>query len=275
MSGYSTQQVADLIGIKPTRVRHYVRRRLLQPARSTRGHYRFSFQDVVLLRTAKGMTDASISVRQTNRALHKLQNELNSASSLSAVRICAYGNAVVVREEDHVWEVESGQMTMDFDIQNLAADVAQIAQDGAGVGKPPEDLNSDEWYNLGLDLEEVDPRQAPDAYRQAVRLDPENADAHVNLGCLYQLDGDLRLARHHYQCALAVRGDHELANYNLGTIFDELDERQSAADFYQRAPSVPDAHYNLARIRELEGDELNAKRHLMHYRRLVQLEDLQ
>ena len=237
MSGYSTQQVADLIGIKPTRVRHYVRRRLLQPARSTRGHYRFSFQDVVLLRTAKGMTDASISVRQTNRALHKLQNELTSASSLSAVRICAYGNAVLVREEDHVWEVESGQMTMD--------------------------------------LEEVDPRQAPDAYRQAVRLDPENADAHVNLGCLYQLDGDLRLARHHYQCALAVRGDHELANYNLGTIFDELDERQSAADFYQRAPSVPDAHYNLARIRELEGDELNAKRHLIHYRRLVQLEDLQ
>ncbi len=275
MRGYSTKQVSDLIGMKPTRVRHYVRRRLLQPARSPRGHYRFSFQDVVLLRTAKGMTDASISVRQANRALQKLQDELKSLSSLSAVRICAYGNAVVVREENNVWEVESRQMTMDFDIQNLAADVAQIANDGVGGGKPPEELNSDEWYNLGLDLEEVDPGRAPEAYRRAVRLDPENADAHVNLGRLYQLDGDLRLARHHYQRALSVRGDHELANYNLGTIFDELDERQSAADFYQLAPSVPDAHYNLARIRELEGDELNAKRHLLMYRRLVQLEDLQ
>ena len=59
MSGYSTQQVADLIGIKPDRIRHYVRRKLLRPARSERGHYRFSFQDVVLLRTAKGMTDAA------------------------------------------------------------------------------------------------------------------------------------------------------------------------------------------------------------------------
>ncbi|MED5347210.1 MAG: MerR family transcriptional regulator [Pseudomonadota bacterium] len=272
MSGYSTQQVADLIGIKPDRIRHYVRRKLLRPARSERGHYRFSFQDVVLLRTAKGMTDAAISIRQTNRALAKLQTDLKSVSSLSSVRIYAHGNAVVVREDDNVWEVESGQMTIDFGIQALAADVAQLARDSAGGGKPPEQLDSDEWYNLGLDLEEVDPEQAPHAYKQAVRLDPENADAHVNLGRLYQLAGDLRLAKHHYECALAVRVDHELANYNLGTIFDELEQRERAADFYQRAPAVPDAHYNLARIRELEGDELNAKRHLRQYQRLVELE---
>jgi tetratricopeptide (TPR) repeat protein len=272
MSGYSTQQVADLIGIKPNSIRHYVRRRLLRPARSPRGHYRFSFQDVVLLRTAKGMTDASISVRQTNRALAKLQTDLKSVTSLSAVRIYAHGNAVVVREDDHVWEVESGQMTIDFGIQALAADVAQLARDSAGGGKPPEQLDSDEWYNLGLDLEEVDPDQAPDAYKQAVRLDPENADAHVNLGRLYQSEGDIRLAKHHYETALAVRMDHELANYNLGTIFDELEQREKAADYYQRAPAVPDAHYNLARIRELQGDELNAKRHLRQYQRLVELE---
>ena len=48
--------------------------------------------------------------------------------------------------------------------------------------KALKDLDSDEWYNLGLDLEEMDPIQAPDAYREAIRLDPFNADAHVNLG---------------------------------------------------------------------------------------------
>lgn len=272
MSGYSTQQVADLIGINPNRVRHYVRRKLLRPARGTRGHFRFSFQDVVLLRTAKGMTDARISIRQTNRALAKLQTDLKSVRSLSAVRIYAHGNAVVVREDDTVWEVESGQMTIDFGIQALAANVAQLARDSAGGGKPPELLDSDEWYNLGLDLEEVDPEQAPDAYKQAVRLDPQNSDAHVNLGRLYQLKGDLRRAKQHYEKALSVHADHELANYNLGTIFDELEQREKAADYYQRAPAVPDAHYNLARIRELEGDELNAKRHLRQYQRLVELE---
>ncbi|GIS19825.1 MAG: hypothetical protein CM15mP120_17410 [Pseudomonadota bacterium] len=49
MRGYSTKQVSELIGMKPDRVRHYVRRRLLKPARSTRGHYRFSFQDVEII----------------------------------------------------------------------------------------------------------------------------------------------------------------------------------------------------------------------------------
>ena len=106
---YSTQQVADLIGIKPDRIRHYVRRKLLRPARSERGHYRFSFQDVVLLRTAKGMTDAAISIRQTNRALAKLQTDLKSVSSLSSVRIYAHGmRSLFVKTTTGR---ESGQMT--------------------------------------------------------------------------------------------------------------------------------------------------------------------
>ena len=49
MSGYSTQEVADLIGMKPAQVRHYVRRDLLDPYRGDRGEFRFTFQDVVAM----------------------------------------------------------------------------------------------------------------------------------------------------------------------------------------------------------------------------------
>ena len=66
--------------------------------------------------------------------------------------------------------------------------------------------------------------------------------------------------------------NHQLALYNLGTVFDELNELESAADFYQRAPSVPDAHFNLARISELLGDELSARRHMRQYRQLVDVD---
>ena len=64
----------------------------------------------------------------------------------------------------------------------------------------------------------------------------------------------------------------ELANYNLGTIYDELDESGQAATFYAKAPGVPDAHYNLARIKELQGDELSARRHLQLYHTLIDRE---
>ena len=60
MSGYSTREVSDLIGMKPDQVRHYVRRALIDPDRTETGEYRFNFQDVVLLRTAKGLLDANV-----------------------------------------------------------------------------------------------------------------------------------------------------------------------------------------------------------------------
>ncbi len=272
-NGYSTQHVAELLGLSAARIRDYVRRGLLTPQRNPVGHFRFSFQDVVFLRAAKGLTDAAISVRQSNRALTKLKSDLRQLDSLSAVRIYANGSVVEVQDDEKAWEVESGQLTMNFSIQKLAANVAELAKAAAGgEEKALADLDSDEWYNLGLDLEEVDPLQAPDAYREAIKLDPLNADAHVNLGRLYQLSGDLRSAKRHYQLALASRPEHQLANYNLGTIFDEQDDCERAALFYRKASSVPDAHYNLARIRELEGDELNARRHLRLYHRLIDQE---
>ena len=113
------------------------------------------------------------------------------------------------------------------------------------------------------------PERAPEAYQRAIELNPKNADAHVNLGRLLQLKGNLRQAKRHYERALKAVSNHQLALYNLGTVFDELDQMEQAAEYYRRAPGVPDAHFNLARIAELNGDELNAQRYMRSYRRLL------
>ena len=276
MTGYTTKEVAELIGLNTDQVRHYVRRKLIQPRRGERGEFRFSFQDVVLLRTAKGLMDAKVSTRKAYRALVKLQAELAQVKSLSSVRIYANGPNVVVQDDNNIWEVETGQVALDFAVQEASTVVQKveaIAEQHISEAAMAEDLDSDEWYNLGLDLEEVDADKAPDAYKQAIRLEPKNADAHVNLGRLYQLDGNLKLAKRHYELALTARPGHQLAYYNLGTVFDELDETEKAAEFYEQAPAIPDAHYNLARICELRGDEVSAHRHMRHYRDLMDTED--
>lgn len=274
MSGYTTREVAELLELNTDQVRHYVRRKLVTPTRGARGEFRFSFQDVVLLRTAKGLLDAKVSTRKAYRALVKLKEEMSQAKSLSAVRIYANGPNVVVRDDKHVWEVETGQAALDFAMQELAADNVEGLVDAPRMPSPDaSDLDTDEWYNLGLDLEEMDPDKAPDAYKQAIRLDPKNADAHVNLGRLYQLKGNLKHAKRHYELALTARPGHQLAFYNLGTVFDELDEIDKAADLYEKAPAIPDAHYNLARICELQGDEVSALRHMRQYRDLLDADD--
>ena len=270
MSGYTTGDVSELIGLPPHRVRHYVRRGLIAPPRGTRGEYRFSFQDVVLLRTAKGLLDARVSVRRAYRVLLKLKQELAAVKTLTSVRIYADGANVVVREANTVWNAESGQGHLDFAVRDLAGDVASLAK--RNLADTP-GLDSDDWYNLGLDLEEVDPERAPEAYLRALSLDAQNADAHVNLGRLYQLKGSLKKAKQHYQRALDTAPEHQLALYNLGTLFDELEELDKAVDYYHRAEGVPDAHYNLARIFEIRGDELAALRHLRRYQQLLQRSD--
>lgn len=273
MSGYSTKEVAELIGINTDQVRHYVRRNLIQPGRGEHDEFRFSFQDVVLLRTAKGLLDAKVSTRKAYRALVKLKEEMSQRESLSSVRIYANGPNVVVRDEQHVWEVETGQAALDFAFQEIADNVADLSEQHLPGPARGSELNSDEWYNLGLDLEDVEPDNAPNAYKEAIRIDPKNADAHVNLGRLYQLNGNLKHAKRHYELALTARPGHELAYYNLGTVFDELDEIEKASDYYEKAPAIPDAHYNLARIYELNGDELSALRHMRQYRDLTDEHD--
>jgi len=269
MTGYATRDVSELIGFKADQVRHYVRRGLLTPERGERGEYLFSFQDVVLLRTAKGLIDSNVSSRRAYRVLLKLKAELAAVKSLSAVRIFADGNNVVVREDSSVWNAESGQGHLNFSVGELESNVAALARAKADELPEVAELDSDDWYNLGLDLEEVDPERAPEAYLRAIALDPTNADAHVNVGRLYQMKGQLKAARRYYRKALEFVADHQLALYNLGTLFDELEELDTAAEYYRQASRIPDAHYNLARICELRGDELAALRHLRRYQQLL------
>ena len=220
LGGYSTREVADIIGLKPSQVRHYVRRELVDPQRGANGEYRFLFQDIVLLRTAKGLIDAEVGTRKVYKALTKLQAELRSVQSLASVRIFADGGNVVVSSEQQTWDVATGQGRFNFAVRELADNVANLANDHLAAAMEIGDLTGDQWYDLGLDFEEVDIGRAPHCYRQALKLNPDNADAHVNLGRLYQLDGDFKRARRHYKLATEIVGEHQLAHYNLGTIFD-------------------------------------------------------
>lgn len=272
MSGYTTRKVTELLGLTSDQVRHFVKRGLVDPDRGDRAEYLFSFQDVVLLRTAKGLVDSNVSVRKALSVLGKLRDGLDGMQSLTSLRIYADGNNVVVRDEETVWDAETGQGHFDFAVRELADNIARLGDRRVLDASEFEDLDSDDWYNLGLELEEVDPENAPEAYARSIGLDPQNADAHVNLGRLFQLRGDLKRAKRHYQLALSAAPAHQLAHYNMGTVFDELDEIETAKDFYGKAPSVPDAHYNLARIFELRGDELSSLRHLRQYRQLLDTE---
>ncbi|HVT43273.1 MAG TPA: tetratricopeptide repeat protein [Thermoanaerobaculia bacterium] len=266
MKGYSSREVAAMLGLSVAQIRSYASSGILQPARGGRGEFRFSFHDLVLLRTAKGLLEANIPLRNVRASLRKLRAQLPDDLPLSAVRISAIGERVIVRDGDAIWSPDSGQVLFDFAVSELA------------VAPPPEpssddrSLTADDWYATGWDLEANDPAAAASAYRQAIELDHRSPDAHVNLGRLLHESGKVHQAVAHYRLALDASPEHAVGLFNLGVALEDLGEHQLAIDAYERAlvsdPDLADAHYNLARLYERIGSKAAAIRHLKAYRAL-------
>jgi tetratricopeptide (TPR) repeat protein len=277
-SGYTTRDVAALLGLSATQVRALIRDGLLSPAQGARGEYRFSFQDLILLRTAKGLLAANVPRRRIRMALQKLQDQLPEGRPLTGVRITAQGHHVVVRDGEEVWNPESGQILLDFQVADLEREASSLvrhserAERKQAAGDLPETAES--WYAHGCELEadeELDAAMA--AYRRALELDPALPDAHLNLGRLRHEMGDLTAAESHYRAAAGARPDDLTAAFNLGVVLQDLGRLEEAAAAYEKALALDDgfadAHYNLAGICETLGRRQAAFLHLRTYKTLT------
>src|SRR5256885_12399889 len=182
MKGYTSRDVAKLLGLTVAQVRGFARDGFLTPGRGPRGELLSSFQDLVTLRTAKGVGAARIPARRSRRALRRLRTELPRGRSLAELRIAAEGDRIVVSDGESTWSPESDQMQLDFAISDLATRAAPMARRAARAARLVEqDLSAQDWYDLGLELEVAAPIEARDAYRRAPELAAPHTDAPAQL----------------------------------------------------------------------------------------------
>jgi tetratricopeptide (TPR) repeat protein len=275
MTGYTTEEVARLLGLSPAQIRSYTRSGFLSPARSARGELRFSFQDLVLLKAAKGLMAARVPAVKVRGSLRRLKQQLPRGRALSELRITAEGHRVVARDGAVAWNPESGQLVLDFDVATLAQRAAPLARRQAAAARRVEDeFEADDWFALGLELEVSEPDEARDAYRRALELDPHHADAHVNLGRLLVESDRAEEAETHFRAVVADHPDHATAWFNLGIALEDRRRPNDAIKAYEQAIAadrrLADAHFNLARLYEQAGKRAAALRHLSKYRLLTE-----
>jgi tetratricopeptide (TPR) repeat protein len=286
VTGYSAKDIGRLLGMSEGELRGYVRAGFLTPGRGEGGELLFSFQDLVFLRTAHGLTEARLPPRRIRRAFSRLKEQLPEGRPLSAVRLAVDGSRIVAEDGAARWQPESGQILLDFDPPRPVAagpaagaprDVfaARAPQAGAAATDRTEpEFSAEQWFEFGCELEAASPEEAIAAYRSALALDPAHADAHVNLGRLLHEAGDAAEASTHYEAALAARPDHAVAAFNLGVAEEDLRRLPEALLAYQRAvrldPKNADAHYNAAALAERLGRTAEALQHLKSYKKLTQ-----
>jgi tetratricopeptide (TPR) repeat protein len=270
---YDLPAVAKLLGLDAQRVRAFVRAGFVKPQKNGRALL-FSFQDLVVLRTAKALREAKVPAARIKRALTKLAAELPQGRPLTSVRIAAEGGRVVVHDEDTRYQPETGQLVFDFGVRDLAKKVAPLARTAKKLADDrSNELSAEDWYALGCELEISSIAEARDAYRRAVELHPAHADAHNNLGRLLHEARELAAAEAHYRLAVQAVTDHTTAWFNLGVVLEDAGKSADAADAYERAlkidPRYADAHYNAARLYHAMNRPMLALRHIRTYEKLT------
>jgi tetratricopeptide (TPR) repeat protein len=227
---YGVREVEKLLRLPRSTIHALVRAGFVAPERGPRNALRFSFQDLIVLRTAQALAAAKVPAKRITQSLKQLRRQLPQTMPLSGLSIGAVGDRVVVKDGGGRWQADSGQYLLAFE-GNPSEGSLKIIEP-----KKSEEDPIDRAVTLH---EEGKLDEAERVYRAVIAERGGDTLAHYNLGVLLEDMGRDADAAAAYEAAL--RSD----------------------------PRFADCHYNLALVAERLGQGTKAIRHMAQYRRLV------
>jgi tetratricopeptide (TPR) repeat protein len=268
MHAYDTNDLKRLFGLSAAAVRALARAGHLNPVRRA-GRLHYSFQDLIVLRTASALRAASIPAQRINKTLEKLRAALPAGETLKKLSLIALGNRIAIREGKMLWESESGQYALALDIDDEPAEL-HVIQPAAAAPPAAMDNSAEQLYAKGFELEDSDPMGARAAYEASLSADSQHLESRINLGRLLHVAGLLTEAERVYRAAVRPEA---LICFNLAVLLEDLNQPADAIATYREAlaldPQLADAHFNLARLYEEASDSKASLRHLLAYRRMM------
>src|SRR5262245_52754077 len=169
MSSYNVQEVERVLRLTRSTIRGLIDAGFVKPERGARREYRFSFRDLIVLRTARALIEAKVPRKRIHRSLEDLRRHLPEAMPLSGLSICAVGDRVVVRDGQTHWQAENGQYLLglealengvlhmverpDSGCDKPSSRPAAKSAVGAGSGDDLATKTAEQWFAEGLELE--------------------------------------------------------------------------------------------------------------------------
>src|SRR3989441_7732117 len=112
---YGVHEVEKLLHLPRSTIRTLIHAGFVSPARGPRNAWRFSFQDLIVLRTAQALAAAKVPHKRITRSVKELRRRLPDSMPLSGLNIVAEADGVVVRDGARRWRAESGQYLLGFE----------------------------------------------------------------------------------------------------------------------------------------------------------------
>jgi tetratricopeptide (TPR) repeat protein len=266
---YGVRDVERLLHLSRSTIRALIAAGFVAPERNARGAWRFSFQDLIVLRTAQALAEAKVPSRRITRSIRELRRHLPDAMPLWGLSICAEGDSVVVRDGSARWQAESGQYLLQFGGDPARGALTVIERDGSADAS----ASARQWFDQAVALERRSVDAAADAYARAIAADPAFVDARINLGRLLHEAKRLDEAERVYREAIAACENDPVLPYNLAVLLDDMGRKPEAVRAYELSlaldPDFVDSLYNLSLLCHELGRAREAIRYMSRYRTLA------
>ena len=148
-TGFTCQQVMRITGLSRRQLTYWRKTGLINPQFQTSGgHTRFSFADLLTLKTAKKLIDAGVSVQRIRKSIVSLVNFLPSCTApLTELSLVATGDVILVLHRETAFEALTGQEWI-YPVAELAKEAAKTR----GESEPEQtdlfnDFNKTEFTN--------------------------------------------------------------------------------------------------------------------------------
>ena len=267
---FRRREVARLFQIAEGQLEYWARSGFLVPSAKVGRRRYYTFQDLVGVRAAKELIDGGASLRTVRRSIEHLRETLPHVTRpLNELRVVADGASVVVHEHEHVFDAETGQLSLNFAVRSISDAVVEVLRPDRQ--DPERKRRAFEAYLEGcrMDEDEETYARAEECYRRAIELDPTLANALTNHGNLRFRQGDVDEAARLYERALEIDAEQPEALYNLGFLAFDRGQLEHAVSFFEAAavfdPSFADARFNLAMALEELGRTTEAQPHWAAY----------
>lgn len=109
--GFSSRQVCRITGLTARQLQYWQRTGLLSPAQRTAGgHARYGFADLIVLKSAKRLLDAGISLQRIRRCLQTLKSFLPEAKApLRELSLVVTGDIILALHHGSAFDALTGQ----------------------------------------------------------------------------------------------------------------------------------------------------------------------
>ena len=237
-----------MLAVTTAQLEQWESRDLVSPTLEEPGQSFYSFLDLVSLKTIQLLETCGVDDSKISRLLEAIRQRISDVEDRLVHRVLTiFEGRIILAQKNHFVDSRAGRMMMRLDLDDLI----EAATDRINRDSP--DRTADQWFDEGV--RQLAPsgnsHLALAAFQEALKLDPNRLEAHVNIGKIHHREHRLVDAERSFRLALARNPYHAEAHCHLGRTMEDLNCLDEAIVCYEKAlavnPRLKHAYYRMGK----------------------------